>query len=189
MEILLCFLAFEMIILVFFAPVTFIVKINLSLAREKAVVAVKVFGVMPIIFKAEKKKERFRISISGKAVGNKSHSEGKSKKRKNIGVSYISLLNDIASFIEKIDLFLMVGGQDAFGASFNYILATNILSILRAKIGTSMVLADYEKEVFVLDTEIKFRVSIIDILKMVDKYGNQRNFKTHNRQFKRSHQH
>lgn len=189
MEILLWLLVLEAVVLVLVVPTTFTVKINLSLAKEKAIFALKFLGIMPIIFKIEKKNDWFRISINGKIVGNNKRQNNNVKKKRKLGVSYLELLKEIVRFVEKIDTLLIVGGKSAFSTACNCILATNILSAFGAKSGKSLIIPDYEHEAFILDVEIKWRVSLIDILRVAGKYGNQRNFKTYNRQFERSHQH
>ena len=52
-----------------------------------------------------------------------------------------------------------------------------------------MIVPNFDNKTLVLDTEIKLRISIFDIIEMVGIYGNKRNFKTHNRQLKRSNKH
>ena len=82
MEILLWLLVLEAVVLVLVVPTTFTVKINLSLEKEKAIFALKFLGIMPIIFKIEKKNDWFRISINGKIIGKNKRQNNNVKKNK-----------------------------------------------------------------------------------------------------------
>ena len=189
MVILMCFIVAELLILLLVSPIIFTIKINFSLAREKGIVAIKIFGITPVVLKIEKQKELFRISINGKIIGKTAEKNGRAKKKKKSSVNWLDLMKSLLGFVEKIDCLGMVGGQDAFYTSLSYLMTTNFLALFDEKLDRFLIVPNFENDVFILDMAIKCRISILYIFEMVGIYGNKRNFKTHNRQFKRGHQH
>lgn len=189
MTIFICFLVLEMMILLLVFPLCIKLKICLSSNIGKAIFAVKIWNSIPIILKLEILKERFRISINGKIIQKKGKNKSKSKKKKAHSISWLNISKDILKLVEKVDLLLFVGGDDALSACCRHAVALNLLSIFDQKFDKQLIAVGCERNVLILDCEIKLRVSILDILKLVGEYGNKRNFKTNNRQFEGSHQH
>ena len=136
MVILMCFIVAELLILLLVLPIIFTIKINFSLAREKGMVAIKIFGITPIVLKIEKQKELFRISINGKIIGKIAKKNGRAKKKKKPSVNWLNLMKSLLGFVEKIDCLGMVGGQDAFHTSMNYLLTTNFLGFYLSKMSS-----------------------------------------------------
>ena len=186
MAIFIVFLAIALLFLVVVVfPLKFTLKINLSMITNKAIIAVKILYFMPFVIKLEKEKERFRLSINGKITIKNKKKVKKHPKAKKRQFSVIDMVGDMLKFVERIDCLGIVGGKDVFLTCCNYALITNIIDFFEEKIGKFVLVPDFQKERYIFDVEIKWSVSILDILQLVGEYGSKRNFKTNNRQFKR----
>lgn len=185
MMIFIVFLVIAMLILLLVLPIKFTTKINLSLVTNKAIIAIKFRSFMPFVLIAEIKNERLRILINGKLISKDSQKHKKPSNGSFGQVSILDLTHDLYKLIEKIDCIGIVGGKDVCLTCCNYALITNIIGIFEEKIGKFVLVPDFQKERYIFDVEIKWSVSILDILQLVGEYGSKRNFKTNNRQFKR----
>ena len=103
MVVLVWFLIVESVVFLLILQVKPIVKFNVNLTKQKAIFALKIFNIMPLIFKIEKEKKRFRLSINGKIIG-------KDKKRKRLKSkptrtpsNLTLLIKEVAMLVEKID--------------------------------------------------------------------------------------
>lgn len=190
MTIIVWFLAVEIILLVLILPIKITLKINISSEQKKGYFIVKIFGILPIILIADIKNERFRISINGKKLNLKQKQKQKEKPKEKIvlnqSVDWFQLAKGSWSLIEEINCLGIIGGGDAFAVGCNYGAIVCLLQIFKDKINKCLIVPNFDNKTLVLDTEIKLRISIFDIIEMVGIYGNKRNFKTHNRQLKRS---
>jgi hypothetical protein len=185
MMIFIVFLVIAMLILLLVLPIKFTTKINLSLVTNKAIIAIKFRSFMPFVLIVEIKNERLRILINGKLISKDSQKHKKPSSGSFRQVSILDLTHDLYKLIEKIDCIGIFGCKDIYLTCCNYALITNIIGFFEEKIGKLVLVPDFQKERYIFDVEIKWSVSILDILQLVGEYGSKRNFKTNNRQFKR----
>ncbi len=185
MMIFIVFLVIAMLILLLVLPIKFTTKINLSLVTNKAIIAIKFRSFMPFVLIVEIKNGRLRMLVNGKLISKDSQKHKKPSNGSFRQVSMLDLTQDLYKLIEKIDCLGIVGGKDVFLTCVNYALITNIISFFEEKIGKFVLVPDFQKERYIFDVEIKWSVSIWDIIQLVGEYGSKRNFKTNNRQFKR----
>ena len=172
MAILLSFLGVEILLFLLVLPHHIALKIHFSLDRNKCIIMLKLWGVKIVKIKIEKQKYRFRILINDRII--KPDTERKAR-----GIaSKINLIDSNAlSFIDDVKVAGLIGGSDALNAGCNY----GLLTCLTARIPNvdlDYAYPRFDKDCFVLDIDVKIKLSILDVVEMAVVYGNKRNIET-----------
>lgn len=172
MAILLSFLGVEILLFLLVLPHHIALKIHFSLDRNKCIIMLKLWGVKIVKIKIEKQKYRFRMLINDRII--KYDTERKAR-----GIaSKINVIDSSAlSFINDVKVAGLIGGSDAFSVGCNYGLLTCLTAHI-PKVNLDHIYPRFDKDCFVLDIDVKIKVSIIDIVEMVTVYGNKRNIET-----------
>ena len=132
----------------------------------------KLWGIKIVKIKIEKQKYRFRILINDRIIKNDTE-------RKARGIaSKINVINSsVLSLVSEAKVAGLIGGSDALNTGCNCGLVKT-LSAHIPKVNLDYIYPRFDKDCFVLDIEVKIKVSIIDIVEMVTLYGNKRNIET-----------
>ena len=188
MVLLVWLLIVESLIFLLILPIKTSVKASVNFVEQKAIFAVKIFNLTPIIFKVEKLKEQFRLSVNGKNLYKKKNDKSENNKTSKAPLNYVNLAKDLWRLVEKVDFIGIVGGDDAFETALRHAIFSNLFALIDSKIDRFLLLPNYERNVLNLDVEVKFRFTIFDVIELVGAYGSKRSIKANNRQFERSHQ-
>lgn len=174
MAILLSFLGVEILLFLLVLPHHIALKIHFSLDRNKCIIMLKLWGIKIVKIKIEKQKYRFRILINDKIIN-------RNTERKTRGIaSKINVIDSSAlSFINDVKVAGLIGGSDALNTGCNCGLVKTLTAHI-PKVNLDHIYPRFDKDCFVLDIDVKIKVSIIDIVEMVTVYGNKRNIETNN---------
>ena len=188
MEILVWFVVAETALFMLILPLRISLKASVSLGAERVVLTIKIWSVHVVNISLKKKKDVLRLSINGKIREKSSKTRSLKRTEYNSPRNLRKIPKEIYHLIEVIDVFAIVGGQDALSAGINWGIVSNGILNLQPKINRNLIVPNFQDDVFIVNCEIKFRLAIIDILKLIGAYGIKRNFKANNRQFERSDQ-
>ena len=183
MAVLISFIAVEIIIFLLVLPVKITVKINILSTREKGIFTVKIFDVIPMKIKIEKLKEQVRISVNGKYIKNRQAEQtivNDAEYSERINLPWIDFIKGSLSLIESVEILGIVGGKDAFQTACHHAIIMTFLNMVDRKVSRCFILPDFHSDKYIFDGKITMRISIFDILEMVIRYGNKRNFATNN---------
>lgn len=172
MAILLSFLGVEILLFLLVLPHHIALKIHFSLDRNKCIIMLKLWGIKIVKIKIEKQKYRFRILINDRIIKNDTERKagGIASKTNVIDNGALSLINDVK-------VAGLIGGSDALNAGCNCGLVKTLTAQI-PKVNPDQIYPRFDKDCFVLDIDVKIKVSIIDIVEMVTVYGNKRNIET-----------
>ena len=172
MAILLSFLGVEILLFLLVLPHHIALKIHFSLDRNKCIIMLKLWGVKIVKIKIEKQKYRFRMLINNRII--KHNTERKARgialKINVIDSSALSLINDVK-------VAGLIGGSDALNAGCNYGLVKTLTTHI-PKVNLYHIYPRFDKDCFVLDIDVKIKLSILDVVEMAVVYGNKRNIET-----------
>ena len=172
MAILLSFLGVEILIFLLVLPHHIALKIHFSLDRNKCIIMLKLWGVKIVKIKIEKQKYLFRILINDKIFNRNTE-----RKARGIASKINVIDSSVLSLVSEAKVAGLVGGSDAQNAGCNYGLLTCLTAHI-PKVNLDHIYPRFDKDCFVLDIDVKIKVSIIDIVEMVTVYGNKRNIET-----------
>ena len=158
MAILLSFLGVEILLFLLVLPHHIALKIHFSLDRNKC--------------KIEKQKYRFRTSINDKVINRNTE-----RKARGIASKINVIDSNVLSLVSEAKVAGLIGGSDALNAGCNHGLVKTLTAHI-PKVNLGHVYPRFDKDCFVLDIDVKIKVSIIDIVEMVTVYGNKRNIET-----------
>lgn len=172
MAILLSFLGVEILIFLLVLPHHIALKIHFSLDRNKCLIVLKLWGVKIVKIILEKQKDRFRMLINDKII--KRNTE---RKARGIASKINVIDGSVLSLVSNVKVAGLIGGSDALNAGCNCGLVKTLTAHI-PKVNLDYIYPRFDKDCFVLEADLKIKVSIIDIVEMVAVYGNKRNIET-----------
>ena len=172
MAILLSFLGVEILIFLLVLPHHIALKIHFSLDRNKCIIMLKLWGVKIVKIKIEKQKYQFRILINDRIIKHDAE-----RKARGIALKINVIDSSVLSLVSEVKVAGLIGGSDALNAGCNHGLVKTLTAHI-PKVNLDHVYPRFDKDCFVLDIDVKIKVSIIDIVEMVTVYGNKRNIET-----------
>ena len=132
----------------------------------------KLWGIKIVKIKIEKQKYRFRILINDRII--KHNTE---RKARGIASKINVIDSSVLSLVSEAKVAGLIGGSDALNAGCNHGLVKTLTAHI-PKVNLDQIYPRFDKDCFVLDIDVKIKVSIIDIVEMVTVYGNKRNIET-----------
>lgn len=172
MAILLSFLGVEILLFLLVLPHHIALKIHFSLDRNKCIIMLKLWGVKIVKIKIEEQKYRFRILINDRII-----KQDTERKARGIASKINVIDSSVLSLVSEAKVAGIIGGSDALSAGCNYGIFMNATSHI-PKVNLDHIYPRFDKDYFVLDIDVKIKVSIIDIVEVVTVYGNKRNIET-----------
>ena len=132
----------------------------------------KLWGVKIVKIKIEKQKYRFRMMINDRIIKHDTE-----RKARGIASKINVIDSSVLSLVSEAKVAGLIGGSDALNAGCNHGLVKTLTAHI-PKVNLDHVYPRFDKDCFVLDIDVKIKVSIIDIVEMVTVYGNKRNIET-----------
>ena len=132
----------------------------------------KLWGVKIVKIKIEKQKYQFRILINDRIIKHDAE-----RKARGIALKINVIDSSVLSLVSEVKVAGLIGGSDALNAGCNHGLVKTLTAHI-PKVNLDHVYPRFDKDCFVLDIDVKIKVSIIDIVEMVTVYGNKRNIET-----------
>ena len=172
MAILLSFLGVEILLFLLVLPHHIALKIHFSIDRNKCIIMLKMWGIKIVKIKIEKKKDRFRILINDRIIKHDTE-----RKARGIASTINVIDSSVLSLVSEAKVAGLIGGSDALNAGCNYGLLTCLTAHI-PKVNLDHIYPRFDKDCFVLDIDVKIKVSIIDIVEMAVVYGIKRNIET-----------
>jgi hypothetical protein len=172
MAILLSFLGVEILIFLLVLPHHIALKIHFSLDRNKCLIVLKLWGVKIVKIILEKQKDRFRMLINDKII--KRNTE---RKAREVASKFNGIDSSVLSLVSEVKVAGLIGGNDALNAGCVFGLFASLTSNI-PKVNLEYVYPRFDKDCFVLEADLKIKLSILDVVEMVAVYGNKRNIET-----------